>query len=419
MATVLSVSHTQALAQVRCSNVHAFQAQANLGELSPIQQLFSWEQVSNLPEMQKPEQSVNVGQLLIPEIFTKNTKVSGYKDVYDFFKVNGFTLWPQHPLNSDPSVPFYSEVPSQKFPAHYSGSGSLFLFIGPELYSVKMPTNRPHPRGDLQPIKARLGQTAEVSIRRSQSIQDFDLAFGEGKNLKVLYDVVSFTDTSSGNGFVVRDLTPLQDGHYYLPGFSLPYAGRQIARRFVPDQAFADFWGLHYAAAVGRAKAELLLRYGLVMETPNAQNLLVQLDQNFRPTGKIIVRDIADSQYLEQAAIALGYHDRTREDARAGVPMISVLDIQTETSFWKMDEAGIPTESIKLWESLHDEAFVRTIVSELDLDPAIYKTKYNIQNFFATDRGMMVLQTYAAQVRGRLAPNSGDGLVAAPAYARP
>ena len=35
----------------------------------------------------------------------------------------------------------------------------------------------------------------------------------------------------SESAFLVRDLTPMQDGNFYLPALSLPWVGRQIASR--------------------------------------------------------------------------------------------------------------------------------------------------------------------------------------------
>ena len=61
---------------------------------------------------------------------------------------------------------------------------------------------------------------------------------------------------------------------------------------------FDSFWGRHYAEAVGRAKATLLVRYGLQYETPNPQNVLMQLDAELRPTGAIVLRDLGDVNSL-------------------------------------------------------------------------------------------------------------------------
>ena len=85
-------------------------------------------------------------------------------------------------------------------------------------------------------------------------------------------------------GFLLRDLRLFQDGHYYLPALSLPFVGGADRARARRDAE--AFWGHHFAEPVGRVKARLLARYGLWFETPNPQNLLVQLDRNLFPTGK-------------------------------------------------------------------------------------------------------------------------------------
>src|SRR5690606_17384363 len=147
----------------------------------------------------------------------------------------------QHPLNSDSSVPFFNDVTATDAKMFYSASRSLFFFLGDDFYSVKLPTNRPHPLGPLQPTKAQLKDRAKLSVIRSQDIKKTDLALGPSPFLDILPDVAAYTDSTSGNGFVVRDLRALQDGHYYLPGFSIPFVGQQIAAHN-QNQDFAEFW---------------------------------------------------------------------------------------------------------------------------------------------------------------------------------
>ena len=80
---------------------------------------------------------------------------------------------------------------------------------------------------------------------------------------------------------------------------SLPFVGGPIARRHGVDPE--GCWGQHFAEPVGRGKARLLARYGLWVETPNPQNLLVQLDRQLFPTGKLVFRDVGDGDCATDA----------------------------------------------------------------------------------------------------------------------
>jgi len=151
------------------------------------------------------------------------------------------------------------------------------------------------------------------------------------------------------SGFLVRDLRLFQDGHYVLPALSLPWVGRRIARRHGED--FASFWGHHYAGAVGRAKARLLTRYGLWYETPNPQNVLLQLDREARPTGRLIFRDVGDGECATDAF--------TASDA-PWTRLEADLRPETHNSFWAFGEAGdhaVEPAVLDAWYARHDDAY--------------------------------------------------------------
>jgi hypothetical protein len=57
--------------------------------------------------------------------------------------------------------------------------------------------------------------------------------------------------------------------------------------------AWKNFWKVHYAEALGRAKARLLLRYGLQGFGGNAQNFLLEMKDGI-PTGGVVIRDMGD-----------------------------------------------------------------------------------------------------------------------------
>jgi hypothetical protein len=151
------------------------------------------------------------------------------------------------------------------------------------------------------------------------------------------------------SGFMVRNLQIFQDGHYYLPALSIPFVGRQIAR--ANGEPFDVFWGRHFAEIVGRVKARLFARYGLWFETPNPQNILVQLDAASRPTGTLVFRDVGDGECATDVELV-------RE-----VPwtrLVADLRPETRSSFWAFGEAGdhsVEAATLERWYALHDDAY--------------------------------------------------------------
>lgn len=103
---------------------------------------------------------------------------------------------------------------------------------------------------------------------------------------------------------VIRDLADLnnsKDGKIYVPGFSVLHdqTGIEIAARNGSSDPYA-FWTEHYIKATGAALAELAARTGLQFDSPHSQNFLVELDQNYKPTGRIVLRDLADFYVYEK-----------------------------------------------------------------------------------------------------------------------
>ncbi|GAB4414516.1 MAG: hypothetical protein OHK0056_21390 [Bacteriovoracaceae bacterium] len=101
---------------------------------------------------------------------------------------------------------------------------------------------------------------------------------------------------------IMRSLNDVPSGkHYYLPGFSALHSGvgRQIAE-LNGESDPVKFWGKHYAEALGRAMAEFTASTGVTYDSPHSQNFLVELDENMKPTGRIVLRDFGDSYILKE-----------------------------------------------------------------------------------------------------------------------
>ncbi len=98
---------------------------------------------------------------------------------------------------------------------------------------------------------------------------------------------------------VIRDLGSLNDQHsgkLLVPGFSVLHetTGRRLAKLGGSDDPLA-YWTEHYIKAVARALGEFAARTGMQFDSPHSQNFLVELDAtNFKPTGRIVFRDLSD-----------------------------------------------------------------------------------------------------------------------------
>jgi hypothetical protein len=96
------------------------------------------------------------------------------------------------------------------------------------------------------------------------------------------------------DGFQVRDLSCMKPGLHYMPGQAIPYA--RMAFDGNPNVAGQrDFWRRVFAVPLGRAKARLLLNYGLVHTSANAQNFLLGFDGD--KLQQFVARDVGDTSW--------------------------------------------------------------------------------------------------------------------------
>lgn len=125
----------------------------------------------------------------------------------------------------------------------------------------------------------------------------------EFENLKIMQEPLAFGIHSIDQSIVVRDLADLSrsNNKMYIPGFSVLFetVGRDIARRNGSDNPY-EFWGKHYVEPMAKAAAEVVARTGIWFDSPHSQNFLVELDSNYRPTGKVVLRDLGDVYVNEQ-----------------------------------------------------------------------------------------------------------------------
>jgi hypothetical protein len=273
------------------------------------------------------------------------------REIVDRFVRRDHVLFAKHPLNRDPSVAFFDAPVVERWRARFTSSRTL-AFPGSEsgeaLFSLKLATDHPHPHFH-QPEKTKLRDEGLGVVEWTRLRTRIDHLLPPLRGLLPVAEILVVLAVRSQSGFMVRDLALFEDGHHYLPALSIPWVGRQIARRH--RDGFEAFWGRHYAVPAGRLKARLLARYGIWYETPNPQNVLVQLDASLRPTGHLVFRDLGDAECVTDA------FEKTR------IPwtrLLKPLRPETENSFWAFSEAGdhaVRPSVLRRWYALHDRAY--------------------------------------------------------------
>ena len=397
---------------------------------NPIEQLLLWEEKDNISMFQQPTNFITIGTTPV-DLSAVNIQRSDDAPltITNRFLRKGQVHWPQHPLNQSPKAPYFGATPTGGIKSRYTASRSLVIWNGKksDVFSFKMPTNRPHVNsGETQEAKVSLEDDIKSAIVRTNYVEGIDEDIGEDPDLILLKEVLTVADKKTGNGFVVRDMRALQDGSYYLPAFSIPYGGRDIAKaNGAKDNAeFEEFWRVHYAELLGRAKAKLLLRYGMQMETPNAQNMLLQLDRNLKPTGRLVFRDLSDSMLVGPVAQAIhgeaGYAAVRAMENKIDYPIDQRLSLMTGNSMWRLDEAGplsVSKDGIRLFHKAHDRAYVEEIERALKLGlkeipaPNLFDSKgptlTEVQQKLFSPEGQAAIRRYHDELRAAVRAKKG------------
>jgi hypothetical protein len=131
------------------------------------------------------------------------------------------------------------------------------------------------------------------------------------QNTIVMDEPAGFGIEKIDQAMLIRDLGNLPKGsNYYLPGFSAVFdsTGREIAG-LNGSSSPAVYWNHNYNRPLARSLAEFAARTGLTFDSPHSQNFLIELDQDMRPTGKIVIRDFGDSYALKEWFVAKGKMD--------------------------------------------------------------------------------------------------------------
>ncbi len=372
-----------------------------------IDQLLTWEEQANVRIARETTQTVKVPVYAMSVAdfeLMKGSKLSAH-----FEKIlvrDGKVMLPFHPYVSENVIQELHALKADTqfvgyWPGRMTASRSIVIWDKKSgiLFSLKAPTDFPHAT-TYQPEKAELQTDIAAAVKRSDYFHSVDLKIGSDPKLGMLKEIFTAAHVGSKNGIVIREMTQLQDGHFYLPAMSIPFAGRDIAK--LNGVAFDEFWAKGYARVMGRSKAKLLLRYGLQMETPNCQNVLIQLDRNMVPTGKLVFRDISDAYSVKPVMEALGETKAMKQEIAMGYKPMSKLNVMTENSFWRLNEdpvLGVNRAIVQKWEIEHDQAYMDEVLdtlgyAELDLVRLQVHTIEDLQEVLFSQDGLDRLRNF-------------------------
>jgi hypothetical protein len=124
------------------------------------------------------------------------------------------------------------------------------------------------------------------------------------------------------------------------------------------------------------------------METPNSQNMLIEFDNNLKPTGRLVFRDISDTILITGVAKGLGENATLAKDKEIGVENGNSIQPFWTNSAWRFDEAGDKSFSdvtLREWGTAHDQAYKSEIEKALNVDLSQFT---NIDNNRAFDAFM-------------------------------
>jgi hypothetical protein len=318
----------------------------------PFAQWLLWEEQSNFAGFRTTTERVELEVVAVPRAeLCVEIAPEAPRELVQRFIDDARVRFPKHPLNRDPSVAFSAAPAAERWSARFTSSRTLVVAEPARArpFALKLATSHPH-TDVCQPEKTRMHKEVDEALQFAAHVRAVDARLGLDPELIILTESIGVRVPGSETGFLVRDLARLCDGHVYLPAFSIPFVGRALAA--LAGREFAAFWGDAYAEPVGRAKARLLARYGLQYVTPNPQNILVQLDRRLRPTGAIVLRDLADTDFITDAARACG---------AAWTRVTAKLAPETANSFWAFDQApnsAADPETLAHWYRRHDRAYL-------------------------------------------------------------
>lgn len=206
-------------------------------------------------------------------------------------------------------------VEKHKYFQGYKTASRSYIVTDPNTnyaFSVKVSTDKTG--GNWTDKKQPWDDARQVKLAADHAQNAMKLRTPE--NFLFMDEPIVFGIKDIDQGMIMRSLQGLQASskRYFIPGFSALHEaeGAHIAKLNGSDNP-AEFWKEHYIKPLGRAIAELFAMTGFAYDSPHSQNFMVELDGNFKPTGKIVFRDLGDSYLTTDIAEAMGRKDLVKQ----------------------------------------------------------------------------------------------------------
>lgn len=190
-------------------------------------------------------------------------------------------------------------TPKKFFDGYLTASRSMIV-VNPEngaTFSLKVSTNK---TGGNWTDKKQTWVDAQ-QVRRMNRYVKSVVPQMKTNSLVIMDEPIALGIAEINHGMIARSLNDLpDDGHYYLPAFSVLHEseGARIAKLNGATDP-AAYWNKHLILPLARAMAEYFSITGAWYDSPHAQNFLVELDREMKPTGRIVLRDLGDSYVLD------------------------------------------------------------------------------------------------------------------------
>ncbi len=190
-------------------------------------------------------------------------------------------------------------TPKKFFDGYLTASRSMIV-VNPQngaTFSLKVSTNK---TGGNWTDKKQTWTDAQ-QVRRMNRYVKSAVPQMKTESLVIMDEPLALGIAELDHGMIARSLNDLPtDGHYYLPAFSVLHEteGARIAKlNGATDPAV--YWEKHLIQPLANAMAEYFAITGAWYDSPHAQNFLVELDRDMKPTGRIVLRDLGDSYVLD------------------------------------------------------------------------------------------------------------------------
>lgn len=276
---------------------------------SPEQQLQSFETEYN-EAAQRSRQVVDVPHFEIPlKLIDIQSSLRFSKEMRDqlVFQKNGQT-YVRWLINPEDTV-WFQEVQDYFLKEHQIKLEKKYLFKaqqtasrtyhvlngkGKFLFAFKASTNKTGGRW----TNKRQSMVEATDARFVADYVDYLQKVAPFEKVVILDEPAAFQIPKLNMAVIIRDLAPISERNsqnIYLPAFSALHSelGLQIAEKNGATDP-NEFWRKHFVEAAATAVGEFAARTGLLPSNPHSQNFLIELNERLQPTGRLVLRDLAD-----------------------------------------------------------------------------------------------------------------------------